>query len=97
MLKNCNHYSAELIRCLFVGKKSVPAYCNRLACIGSFFSWILPLKFVTVGTPEGTEKETFERMKKWEAEDKIVNRSGSRMPWMKIIFGAMMGCFIGYL
>ena len=42
-----------------------------MAFLGGCFHCLVPLKFVTVGTPEGDEEKTFERIKQWNKEDKI--------------------------
>jgi len=56
LLKNCNHFSDELIRRLYAGQKGIPRWINRAAWFGSWFHCLVPTKYLTV-TPEGCEEE----------------------------------------
>jgi len=74
LCNNCNHFSDELLRRLFVNHRSLPGYVNRAAWFGSFFASVVPFRYVTVGTPEGKEAEVEARVKGWLLEDRKVEK-----------------------
>ena len=52
LVMNCNHFSDELIRRIFAGKRCLPGWINRAAYIGSWFHCVVPTKYIIV-TPAG--------------------------------------------
>ena len=70
LLKNCNHFTDELLTKITGGEYSLPPFLNRVAYLGSFFHCIVPRKFLTV-TPLTTRGNAIESM------NSEVNRSSS--------------------
>jgi hypothetical protein len=56
LLRNCNHFSDDLIKRVYAGKKRLPGYINRAAFLGSFFHCMVPSKYTQV-IPPGQEEE----------------------------------------
>ena len=65
LLFNCNHFSDELVRRLTANRRGIPGWVNRAAFLGSWFHMFVPFKYVTVGTPEGKEREIEQKVKAW--------------------------------